>query len=131
MKNYNQKKLSKWKILIFPSLSTSLMLISLCALRVLIPWIQLFLVKHRISFDVQNAESSKVSLPLNIMTRQKSEQETHFWTLPYKGLPSQREKAGHCSARWCFCILLKDYSGGWQSPRRNILLGTKNHGHFF
>ena len=53
MRNYNQKKLSKWKILIFPSLSTSLMLISLCALGVLIPWIQLFLVKHRISFDVQ------------------------------------------------------------------------------
>ena len=108
MKNYNQKKLSKWNILIFPSLSTSLMLIYLCALRVLIPWIQLFLVKHRISFDVRNAESSKVTLPLNIMTRQKSEQETHFWTLPYKGLPSQRETAGHCSAHWCFCTLLKD-----------------------
>lgn len=33
MKNYNPKKLSKWKILIFPSLSTSLMLIYLCAFK--------------------------------------------------------------------------------------------------
>lgn len=34
--------------------------------------------KHGIPFDVKNTASSKVSLPLNNMTRQKSEQETHF-----------------------------------------------------
>lgn len=37
-----------------------------------------FLVQQRIPFDVKNTESSKVSLPLNIMTRQKPEQETQF-----------------------------------------------------
>lgn len=52
-----------------------------------------FLVKHRIPFDVKNTKSSKVSLPLNIMTPQNPEQETHFQTHPYKALQSQRESS--------------------------------------
>jgi len=75
---YSPKKLSKWKILVFPpSLSKSaanfpLYLKSINSLH------KRFLVQHRIPFDVKHTESSKVSLPLNIMTRQKPEQETQF-----------------------------------------------------
>lgn len=62
----------------FSTTSTSLMLTSLCAVKSINSLTKTFLVKHRISFDVKTTESSKVSLPLNIMIRQRPEQETHF-----------------------------------------------------
>lgn len=62
----------------FSTTSTSLMLTFLCAVRSLNSLTKTFLVKHRISFDVKTTESSKVSLSLNSMIRQKPEQETHF-----------------------------------------------------
>lgn len=44
-----------------------------------------FLVQHRIPFDVKNTESSKVSLPLNIMTRQNPRTGNPILNLPTRG----------------------------------------------
>lgn len=83
--HYNPNKLSKWKILVFPPLlhesaaNFSLYPKSINSLH------KRFLVQHRIPFDVKNTESSKVSLPLNIMTRQNPRTGNPILNLPTRG----------------------------------------------
>lgn len=71
------------------------------------------MVKHRIPFDVKNTKSSKVSLPLNIMTPPNPEQETHFQTHPHKALQSQRESVIVWPAG-VFVLCLRIYAEGGQ-----------------